>query len=65
MIFFNSLNPNLKFLRHISHINFSNCILSKTPEINNSMNSEQFYFSESRKISLIYFFNFENINQKK
>jgi hypothetical protein len=55
LIFFNSLNTNLKILCHISHINFSNCILSKTPEINNFMNSEQFYFSELRKISLIYF----------
>ena len=55
MILINSLNPNLKFLGHISYINFSNYILSKTPEINNSMNSEQFYFSESRKISVIYF----------
>ena len=55
MIFFSSLNPNLKFLCHISHINFSNCILSKTPEIYNFMHSVQFYFSELWKISLIYF----------
>jgi hypothetical protein len=53
--FFSSLNPNLKFLCHISDINFSNCILSKTPEIYNFINSAQFYFSALRKISLIYF----------